>query len=98
MTAPCPALGFVVVMEPVAGLSAAEHDALRRAWSELLGARGLVARGSLPAERRVVEVESEASQVTEVDRAAVKAWLASRRELRDWSVGDLEDMRARAGT
>jgi uncharacterized protein YggL (DUF469 family) len=98
MTAPCPALGFVVVMEPVAGLSAAEHDALRRAWRELLDARGLVARGSLPAARRVVEVESESSQATEIDRDAVKAWLASRRELRDWSLGDLEDLRARAGT
>ena len=65
MSAPCPALGFVVVVEPVAGLRAAEHDALRRAWSELLGARGLVARGSLP-ERRVVEVESEAAQGTTI--------------------------------
>jgi uncharacterized protein YggL (DUF469 family) len=95
MTAPCPVLGFVVVMEPAAGRPASDRDALRRAWSELLDTRGLVARGSIEAERPIVEVRSESSQATENDRDAVQAWLSSRGELRDWSVGDLEDLSAR---
>ena len=94
MTAPCPALGFVVVMEPAAGLGAAERDALRRDWSALLDARGLSAQGSLDAARAVIVVASESSQATENDRDAARAWLASRRELRTWSVGDIVDLSA----
>jgi len=90
MSAPCPALGFVVTME----LAPGAHDALWRAWSELLEARGLCAAGGV-AERRECVVTSEASQATESDRDAVRAWLAARGDVRDWRVGEIEDLRER---
>lgn len=92
MTAPCPSLGFIIVTEPIAGLGAAEREALRRAWSSLLHARGLDAHGSIGTGRSTVVVTSEASQATENDREAVRDWLASRAELRHASVGDIEDV------
>lgn len=95
MTAPCPALGFIVVIEPVAGLAAVEHDALRRAWNTLLDARGLTAHGAIDTGRSLIAVTSEASQATENDRDAVRHWLASRTELRHTSVRDIEDLGAR---
>jgi uncharacterized protein YggL (DUF469 family) len=95
MTAPCPSLGFVVVVEPVAGLGEAERDAFQRAWSALLDERGLLAHSRLGAGRSAIIVTSEASQATENDREAARAWLASRSELRHTAVGDLEDLSAR---
>lgn len=95
MTAPCPALGFVVVIEPVAGLGDAERDALRRSWSTLLDARGLQSTGAIDAARSIVAVSSEASQATENDREAVRDWIASRTDVWRASVGDIEDLGAR---
>jgi uncharacterized protein YggL (DUF469 family) len=95
MTAPCPALGFTVVIEPIAGLAEAERDALRRAWGALLDARGLDAHGSIGTGRSAIVVTSEASQATENDREALTAWLSSRADLRRASVGDIEDVGAR---
>jgi|SRR5829696_2897314 len=94
MTAPCPALGFVVVIEPAAGLGEAERDAFQRAWNALLDERGLLAHSRLGAGRSAIVVTSEASQATENDRHAARSWLASRPELRHASVGDLEDLSA----
>jgi uncharacterized protein YggL (DUF469 family) len=95
MTAPCPALGFVVVIEPIAGLGEAEREALRRAWSTLLDARGLQAHGAIRSTRSAIVVSSEASQATDDDREAVRHWLSSRHELRRTSVGEIEDLDAR---
>ena len=95
MTTPCPALGFVVVIEPIAGLGDAQRDALRLAWSTLLDARGLQAHGAIGSSRSAIPVSSEASQATDLDREAVREWLASRSELRQGSVGDIEDLGAR---
>ena len=94
MTAPCPALGFIVIIEPIAGLRETERDELRRGWSTLLDDRGLHANGRIGPGRSAMIVTSEASQATENDRDAARAWLASRSELRHSSVGDLEDLSA----
>ena len=94
MTAPCPALGFVVVIEPIDGLREAEREAFLGAWHALLDQRGLYANGRIGPGRSAIIVTSESSQATENDRAAVRAWLASRPELRHVSVGDLEDLGA----
>ena len=93
MSAPCPALGFIVELEPVAGLSVGRLATLRAEWAAFLDERGLRGR-----ERRVgtelrFEVESEASQATQNDRAAVKAWLATRAELAGCRVGEIHDLR-----
>jgi uncharacterized protein YggL (DUF469 family) len=91
MTAPCPALGFHVVLDSVADLDAAGHDAFLDAWTDFLDDRGLHCRGG-GRDRMEFVVASEASQATENDRVAARAWLASRPELRTWRVGDLEDL------
>ena len=93
MSAPCPALGFVVELEPTAGLSAERLTALREEWAAFLDGRGLCGR-----ERRVgpqlrFEVESEASQATQNDRAAAEDWLATRAELARCRVSDIHDVR-----
>jgi uncharacterized protein YggL (DUF469 family) len=90
MTAPCPALGFHVMMDSGA-LSRERFDALLDAWIDFLEARGLYCAGGGSEPMRLV-VASEASQATENDRVAARAWLASRPELRTWHVGDLEDL------
>ena len=94
MTAPCPALGFIVVIEPVAGLGEAERDALRDAWNRVLQARGLHAHARIGTGRSAIVVTSEASQATENDREAMREWLASRAELRHSTVGDIVDLAA----
>ena len=96
MTAPCPALGFVVVIEPTAGLGEGERAAFQHAWSAWLDQRGLNAHCRIGPGRSAIVVTSEASQATENDRQAARTWLASRAELRHASVGDLEDLSARS--
>ena len=88
MTTPCPALGFQVVMELADAVAA---ESLRHEWLALLEGRGLACAGHLATGRRELTVTSEAAQATESDRAAVRAWLESRAELRAWRVGEIED-------
>lgn len=94
MTGPCPALGFVVVMEPVHGLAPDAGVALHDQWVAFLEERGLYCGGGGAAEHLEYVVASEASQATESDRAATLGWLASRAELREWRVSDLDDLNA----
>jgi uncharacterized protein YggL (DUF469 family) len=92
MAAPCPTFGFHVVMESTASLDAAAHDELRHAWIAFLEHRGLYCAGGGGPARMEYVVISEASQGTENDRVATRAWLASRPELRAWEVGELVDL------
>jgi uncharacterized protein YggL (DUF469 family) len=91
MTAPCPALGFHVVLESAADVDAAGYDVFLNAWIDFLENRGLYCGGGGSSPIEFV-VASEASQATENDRVAARAWLASRPELRSWHVGDLADL------
>lgn len=91
MSAPCPAFGFLVTMETRAALGAAARDRLSVAWRGFLATRGLTCSGGGEDVRTFV-VRSEAAQATDTDRAAVRAWLASRDELRAAHVGDLIDL------
>ena len=91
MSAPCPTFGYLVVMDPISDLAAPARDHMRVAWIDFLEDRGLYCGGG-GAERLEFVVASEASQATESDRDATRAWLASRPELRAWRVGDLEDL------
>ena len=93
LSAPCPALGFVVDLEPGVGVSADRLTRLRAEWAAFLDARGLRGR-ELPARTTLsFEVESEASQATQNDRAATEGWLATRAEVSRWRVGDIRDLR-----
>jgi len=93
VSAPCPALGFVVDLDPVPGLSADRIAALRAAWAAFLDLRGLRAREQRLGTQLRFEVESEASQATQNDRAAAEQWLAARAELARCTVGDIHDLR-----
>ena len=93
MSAPCPALGFVAELEPVAGISPDRLAVLRAEWVAFLDARGLTARERGPGAPLRFEVESEASQATQNDRAAVEQWLVTRPELAACRVGDIYDLR-----
>jgi hypothetical protein len=93
VSAPCPALGFLVDLEPVSGLSAERVAELRAGWTAFLDARGLCARERRVGARLQFEVESEASQATQNDRDAAQSWLSGRSELRRWRVGDIQDLR-----
>jgi hypothetical protein len=93
VSAPCPALGFIVDVEPAPGVSADRIAALRAEWSAFLDGRGLHAREQRLGAQLRFEVESEASQATQNDRAAAEEWLAGRGELARCTVGDIHDLR-----
>ena len=93
MTAPCPTFGFCVVLEPRSDLSADARNALSAAWIAFLETRGLYCerRGGL--QRLEYVVMGEGTQATDADRIAVRAWLAERRELAEWTTGTLVDLK-----
>jgi uncharacterized protein YggL (DUF469 family) len=93
MSASCPALGFHVVMEPAASPGSAEYVDLLGALVLFLEGRGLYCGGERSGPRRMeLAVGSEASQATENDRVATRAWLESRPDLLRWQVGELVDL------
>jgi hypothetical protein len=93
VSAPCPALGFVVELDPASDLTAERLARLREEWAAFLDGRGLLGRERRTETQLRFEVESEASQATQSDRAAAEAWLAARSELDRWHVGDIHDLR-----
>ena len=91
MTAPCPSFGFIVTVELRQELGDTEHARFWNAWVAFLESRGLYCGGG-GGETHEYVVASEASQATDVDRAAARSWLAVRPELRGWNVGELIDL------
>lgn len=91
MTAPCPALGFRVTIEPHRE-GGSSLDVLVDAWTDFLEGRGLRCTGGSATGRLAFVVASDAFQATESDRVATRAWLAARPEVHRWQVGDLEDL------
>jgi uncharacterized protein YggL (DUF469 family) len=91
MTGACPRFGYHVEMDIRPDVAPSARDELLDTWSGFLERRGLYCGGG-GAERLQFVVASEASQATESDRAATRAWLASRREISASRVGDLEDL------
>ena len=92
MTAPCPIFGFLAKYELVAPLDDAAETALTDAFLALLAQRGLVSSGGFNGTRWSHIVRSEASQVTDADRTAVRDWAATRREIRSGDVGPIVDL------
>jgi hypothetical protein len=93
VSAPCPALGFIVELEPAEGLAAERLTTLRTEWAAFLDERGLRGREQRVGTQLRFEVESEASQATQNDRAAVERWLSTRAEVGGCRVGDIHDLR-----
>jgi uncharacterized protein YggL (DUF469 family) len=94
MSAPCPTFGFAVSMELVASPDRDARDELRQAWLAFLERRGLYAEAVSGNREPSIDyvVGSESAQATNNDRAAVEAWLQSRRELVRSRVGELIDL------
>jgi uncharacterized protein YggL (DUF469 family) len=92
VSAPCPAFGFVVELEPAAGLAAERLATLRVEWAAFLDERGLRGREQRVGTQLRFEVQSEASQATQNDRAAVERWLSTRTEVARCRVGDIHDL------
>ena len=93
MSAPCPALGFVVELEPTTELTAERLATLRAEWAAFLDGRGLFGREQRVGTALRFAVESEASQATQNDRAAAEEWLSARSELARCRVSDVHDLR-----
>lgn len=91
MTAPCPTYGFVASIIFVTGLNDNARARFWDAWTALLETRGLYCGGGGGDTQEYV-VASEASQATDADREAVRAWLAGRSELSRCDVGELIDL------
>lgn len=80
-------------MELAPTLTERERDRLRDAWEDLLVSRGLTSDAHVDDDEWwELPVLSEASQATDGDREAVRAWLDRRGDLRSWDVGELIDL------
>lgn len=91
MTAPCPSFGFVVRIGLRPGLAGPDGARFWDTWVDFLASRGLCCTGG-GGETHEYVVASDASQATESDREAVRAWLAARPELNDVEVSQLIDL------
>ena len=91
MSAPCPALGFVitVALRPSAG--EADIDALVDDLIDFLESHGLQTGGAGDTTLEFV-VNREGSQATDADRALVREWAARWSDHAEISVGDIVDL------
>lgn len=90
MTAPCPVFRFYVELD-LDEMRRDEADDLWRSFMAMIEQRGLVADGGRGQQQWTYMLHSEASQATDLDRAAVEQWAASRREIEAARVGELFD-------
>ena len=91
MTEPCPALGFFVTIDFVPSSTRGTRDQFRSHWLEFVAGRGLYAVSAAP-DGRHWAVGSEASQASELDCEAARAWLGAQPEVGHASVGPIEDL------
>lgn len=92
---PCPILEFLVELQPRRDLDEAARDTLSRLIEELLAARGLLRVPERPGYRWSFVVQSEAAQLTDMDREAVFAWAHRRPEVARVDVGPIVDRDSR---
>ena len=93
MSAPCPILGFTVLVDLHESAEDSQAEALTRALTELLAAQGLEASGGGPRQRLFV-VSREGSQATEAERELVESWASEWSDVADITVSDLVDLSA----
>jgi hypothetical protein len=91
MTEPCPTLGFFVAIDIAPSSSEVARAAFRARWRDFLAGRGLYAMSAEPDGRRWA-VGSEASQASELDCEAARAWLDAQPEVQRAEVGPIEDL------
>jgi uncharacterized protein YggL (DUF469 family) len=91
MSAPCPILAFVVELELRDHDGAAAERVKRSLIEDLLEPRGLVGGAGHRGRRWLFLVQSEAGQVTELDREALLAWTRHRDEIATVEIGPIID-------
>jgi len=91
LSAPCPVLGFTILIELHASVADARGDALRSALGELLASNGLTMTGG-GRRRARFEVRREGSQATEADRRLVAAWAEEQSDVARVDVSELVDL------
>ena len=93
MSAPCPILGFTVLVDLHESAEDSQGEALARALAELLAAQGLEASGGGRRQQLFV-VSREGSQATEAERQLVESWASEWSDVADITVSDLVDLSA----
>jgi uncharacterized protein YggL (DUF469 family) len=91
MSAPCPILGFTVLIDLHEAADEAQVEALTQSLMELLAAHGLVSSGGGRRQMLFV-VGREGSQATEAERQIVERWAAEWNHLASIAVSDLVDL------
>jgi uncharacterized protein YggL (DUF469 family) len=93
MSAACPSFGFNVRIRMRANAEQHEEAQLWQSFMrDVIAVRGLTCGGTRTHDHWSQIIRSEASQATDTDREAVKAWLASRREVDSVEIGPLVDL------
>jgi uncharacterized protein YggL (DUF469 family) len=91
MSAPCPILGFTILIELRDGAADARGEALRSALGALLEANGLTM--ACDGRRRArLEVRRDGGQATDADRQLVASWAAEHDDVASVSVSELVDL------
>jgi len=93
MSAPCPILGFTVLVDLHESVEESQADVLTQALTELLAAQGLESSGGGRRQRLFV-VSREGNQATEAERQLVESWASEWRDVADITVSDLVDLGA----
>jgi uncharacterized protein YggL (DUF469 family) len=91
MSAPCPILGFTVLVELNESAAESRAEALSQSLTELLAAQGLEASGGGRLQRLLV-VSREGSQATEAERQLVESWASDWSDVATITVSDLVDL------
>jgi uncharacterized protein YggL (DUF469 family) len=91
MSAPCPALGFVVTMTRRPNIGEADVDVLIDAFIDVLESHGLQTGGVGDTTLEFV-VSREGGQATDVDRTVVREWAAQWTAQANIVVGDIVDL------
>lgn len=95
MSAPCPRFGFDVRLHVAPGLTAEACDALARAFTATVEARGLSA-SARHGETWCHVVTRDGGQAVDADREALAEWAASRPDIAGAAVGPLVDLSGNA--
>ena len=93
MSAPCPILGFTVLVDLHESVEESRGEALTQALTELLAAQDLESSGG--GRRQLLFVVSrDGSQATEAERRLVESWASEWSDVAAITVSDLVDLSA----
>jgi uncharacterized protein YggL (DUF469 family) len=92
MSAPCPALGFVITIALRPNVSDADIDTLVDDLLDFLESHGLQSGGAGEMTLEFVVITREGGQVTDADRGLVREWSARWSDHAEISVGEIVDL------